>query len=282
MANYVSEYIDVDGVHYDLAMKDHKNLLDNAWFTVNQRGATTVQPWSIGVDRWASGDTAHTVNGSTLTIPSGTTVSQTLEGHDVLYGNTLTVSVLFTDGVIESGTFTNPSSVIGGTVTTVFVGNRVQVETALKTDENSWIRFKNISTSSISIMAVKLEYGTVSTLALDHEPNYSEELLKCKRYFIIADGDPVTGYVFTDKKAWFKLDIAQKMREKPVMINASTAKILNGSNGTIATGLEVYKMGETNVALRTTSATSLTAGSTFSGYIQVTDYGSGIPLSADL
>jgi hypothetical protein len=36
---------------------------------------------------------------------------------------------------------------------------------------------------SVTIKAVKLEFGSVSTLAMDTAPNYQQELAKCQRYF---------------------------------------------------------------------------------------------------
>jgi hypothetical protein len=40
-----------------------------------------------------------------------------------------------------------------------------------------------IPSSPLTIRAVKLELGSVSTLAMDTAPNYATELAKCQRYF---------------------------------------------------------------------------------------------------
>ena len=54
-------------------------------------------------------------------------------------------------------------------------------------DRGHFVRFINADTTSdanITIKAVKLELGTVSTLANETAPNYQQELAKCQSYFV--------------------------------------------------------------------------------------------------
>ena len=43
--------------------------------------------------------------------------------------------------------------------------------------------FRFIVYTDTTFKAIKLEFGTVSTLGMDTAPNYATELLKCQRYF---------------------------------------------------------------------------------------------------
>lgn len=165
----------------DKTQLSNRNLLDNAWFTVNQRGVTS---WTntYGVDRWIGSNATGSITSNsdnTITIISGSSyaqIFQRLELNTLEVGKTYTISVITSNG-IETKTFTLMSTLTRyklGTVTIhtnklsgyyeIFVGNYTP-------------------NTTVTIKAVKLEVGSISTLHLDAPPNYAEELLKCQRYF---------------------------------------------------------------------------------------------------
>lgn len=123
------------------------NLLDNPWFTVNQRNATT---WTsgYGVDRWmvVSGSATITENGLTV----NGTIRQKLENA-------------------PDGTVIASVKMYSGTATATYNGTYNRVD---------------VVSNGGTIRSVKLEYGSVSTLANDHAPDYTTELLKCQRYYV--------------------------------------------------------------------------------------------------
>ena len=166
------------------------NLLDNPWFTVNQRGATTYDA-STGtkvytVDRWQlpSGTLKVISDGVSITRGTGGNgyILQPLESvyNQELVGKTVTMSVKTTDGNIYAKTFT--------------IKNDNYYEMVLTTGINIGYNFtasiphilivNSVEGTTINIRAVKLELGSVSTLHLDSAPNYATELVKCQRYYV--------------------------------------------------------------------------------------------------
>jgi len=166
------------------------NLLDNPWFTVNQRGEssyTQETSYAYTVDRWQMYNMALSVlsDGITLT-PNASTLcvfSQSIENFDELIGKTVTISAVI-NGQLYSATGIFPSKPSSGEnkISVSFGLNRLQLTFNAS---NSYPKFEIVTydTTAISIKAVKLELGSVSTLAMDTAPNYATELLKCQRYF---------------------------------------------------------------------------------------------------
>lgn len=190
------------------------NLLDNPWFTVNQRGLSSyTTTWKYTVDRWKMLDlesVAISSNGLTITRGSGTVSNpffyQLFEDSMsvALDGKTLTMSVLLGDGTIlsKSGVYTR--------------GGGWSVISLIDTDHTIWICVSGgvsgseelsfriapyPADSQITIKAVKLELGSVSTLAMDTVSNYQQELAKCQRYFV--------RYKPTNAFAWIGFGIGQ-------------------------------------------------------------------------
>lgn len=142
-----------EGWHIEIGEKpviSNPNLLDNPWFTVNQRNATT---WAsgYGVDRWylAQGTAVMTVNGITL----NGTLRQKLENS---IGEQTTASVKMVSG------------------------------SAAATYNDSTKIFEIVSSGG-TIRAAKLETGSVSTISCDAPPDYATELYKCRRYYRTYD-----------------------------------------------------------------------------------------------
>lgn len=158
------------------------NLLDNPWFTINQRGATTVSSYGYGVDRWVG---VYSVNSSDngLDLANTNYIIQKFEQSvkDLLHNKTVTLSVMLSDGTIYSSTnvYKKDADVIY--INPEATGNK------LRADSFSGIGYGISVTAlaSITIRAIKLELGSISTLALDTAPNTALETLKCQRYYHI-------------------------------------------------------------------------------------------------
>ena len=183
------------------------NLLDNPWFTVNQRGRTTYGNSMNGfsVDRWyknlnISLDVID--NGVRLTkkATSNPTLYQKIEASPYLLGKTVTFSVMTTDGKIRSCTGTFPSTFpSSGNVIVVnfdddIISFRLQAVSTFNPYFIATLDTENCAIDEyLDIRAAKLELGTASTLAMDTAPNYQQELAKCQRYFVRIGGT-TSGY----------------------------------------------------------------------------------------
>lgn len=165
----------------------HKNLLDNPFFTVRQRGTTgTVTTNNTYVaDRWVKGGSGGSViigSGDTLTPSGNGGFRQFNSLGKIISGETYTLSALVTGGTVYSktGIFDSTSSSwqISGQMT--------------DTSGQLWAGVRNNSgqldvlvtgNGDITVNAMKLEKGPVSTLKNDFPPTYEYELDKCQWYF---------------------------------------------------------------------------------------------------
>ena len=253
-----------------IAGASNRNLLDNPWFTVNQRELTTMSSASYAMDRWKC-DNAIT-NGMVysdgiVTTASGTVFAQRLEPSllEFLEGKVVTASILNADGTITSATNTVSSS---GSTSFPYVG----------AIDRSPIRFR--VNGGKSFKAAKIELGPYSTLANDVPPEYGTELAKCQRYFIRINGgnglNIGNGY-FRDATRFFTvLHLPTSMRATPTLSYSCTITVLTTSNITgssISLGV-CYG----NIIDLTFTTTSSTAGA--AGVAQIS--GGYIDLSADL
>ena len=171
------------------------NLLDNPWFTVNQRGKSSYTQTSsfYGVDRWmvrsdATLNTIETVNSDgtiTITNDSGNSyILQYLREYKAEYfiGKEVTFSVMKGDGTIISHTFIYTSATSG--LIDWNTGDSEVTKLRWQYQNNGCFTPVIFYNSGATIKAVKLEIGKESTLHLDIQPNYATELIKCQRHFI--------------------------------------------------------------------------------------------------
>ncbi len=200
---------DDDGLVYDSTSQKWKNrqivqknqisnpnLLDNPWFTINQRGAVTYNtPWGMSVDRW------RTDQNITLTVTSsGVQIANdhatdwrnlymqvSEEDYKNLIGRPITMSVMLSDGTIYSGTITAPPMATSQNETYPIVDGGTFAAGMFTIYNQSPIAVQYYvgipAGGTLNIRAVKVELGTVSTLGLDDAPNYQQELAKCQRYY---------------------------------------------------------------------------------------------------
>ena len=158
----------------------NRNLLDNAYFVgggsqlgdgifpINQRGLTSYGAGQT-IDRWklSSGGTLVFTNDGILI--DGLFFQKKV--IDFTVGETYTLSRQTTDGNVVSVTGVVPSNegwMIGDQTFGVYFRPSTKV-----CDIQIW--------GTYHLKAVKLEKGTVSTLANDPVPDFGEELAKCKR-----------------------------------------------------------------------------------------------------
>jgi hypothetical protein len=163
-----------------LTQISNPNLLDNPWFTVNQRGITSWSNEIVGysADRWKHDENAtgsiingvYTCNAPTYQIWEDDRITS-------LLGKTVTLSWILSDGSIGFETKTLPSALTSEYVNP-FTNENVIL--ALKSGNSS--QAARIA-AGVAIRAVKLELGSISTLAMDTAPGMATELLKCQRYF---------------------------------------------------------------------------------------------------
>ena len=288
----------------DLALQNalsHRNLLDNAWFTVNQRGQSTYTSAEYTVDRWKN----TTANGTLSVITEGISFSgarynaylqQIIEnGFEKLHGKYVTFSILLTDGTLYTA-----SGLVPDTLPSSGTSNIVQVlsddvflatSLYLTAGGQLFVQIGVNTGKSVSIRAVKLELGSNSTLAMDTVPNYAEELLKCQRYFYRkknnSSGTAIIGNgIFLSSSTFLSHMTIPMMRTNPTMSLSGTAYIWDGSHqGSGAFESTEFnsgynateKYGDAQVAFVVSGATVGNAG-----LVQFRDNTSYIDFSADL
>lgn len=196
-----SHLVESGGVYGTLS---NRNLLDNPFFTVNQRGSASYTTAGYTVDRWKLNvwqTTAQSVTVNTNGVRLSGTASgsnscllrQTLENGSQYAGKTVTLSVLVGSGMVIGnsvkayiGTNANErfaalSLPMNGLYTkTVTLPNDI---TSLFIQIGQHASDAGSGNTSVEIRAVKLELGSISTLANDSPPNFTEELAKCQRYY---------------------------------------------------------------------------------------------------
>ncbi len=184
----------------DHGVGSNLDILDNGWFTINQRGLTSYSgSAAYSLDRWrrSSARTIITMHDGYITHESSSTATNYAYTYQLLElsrfdgADYLTISMLFDDGYVMKAT-----GEYNGLETNITVGYYQNTAIALfqSSDFPGYLMFR-IATKypslSANIRAVKAEVGKVSTLANDSAPNYAAELLKCQRYYQIHSANNV-------------------------------------------------------------------------------------------
>ena len=278
---------------YDPSSISNPNLLDNPWFTVNQREKGDNWTSGYGVDRWLTVRLNSVVNADGSISGTRTSTTQicyfmqrlpkgTLKN---LVGRTVTLSALLSDNSIVKATHT-----LFDGWNSINVGNYMfGIDTTANTEYDifDFGLNPNSSIETFTVKAVKLELGSQSTLAMDTAPNYATELLKCQRYFVrlkpnIGNTNVGIGFACTTADLRVPISLPCEMRTTPTLTKSGASHykytktiasdavsasdvLLSSINGTDAT---IRLIGTYNV-----SETYLVYVSTTSAYID---------LSADL
>ena len=171
------------------------NLLDNWYFVgggttgkfpINQRAITDYTNEGYNVDRWICNEAGVSAVENGISIPAGVYFFQRLPGN-LLAGKTVTMSVLFADGDLVSGTGIVSTS---GIVNIYPLNNNVRLYSENNSGTN-FIAFVVYVGTARTISAIKLELGETQTLARQTDsgwelleiPDYGTELAKCQRYY---------------------------------------------------------------------------------------------------
>lgn len=271
-----------------------RNLLDNPWFTVNQRGATTTSTNNEYIaDRWlctygSGGFTAtRESNGSITVTPSLSTsygaLCQKLNPTigEYLIGKTVTGSVLLDNGTMLTGTAT-----ISGTSNVDIIARGAENINVVWGYANKQIDVRSYAEAH-TIKAVKLELGSVSTLANDAPPDYGEELAKCQRYFYRISNTTNyavfgTGHAASASVVYVFVPLPVTMRNTPgkAISTVGDFRLIGNGQSVSMTDIGVRYATPNGVTLQTSGSSGLTTYQTYSLVnIGTTAY---IDFSADL
>ena len=280
------------------------NLLDNPWFTVNQRGNTFYQTENgYCVDRWILGKGAFTARETNA--PYGVLQTRVANTNGWLRQKTefeldttkpITYSAIISASVTSDYGFAlkfsnmddyNDSKMKWFPTTAnkkilVYFTDLPFKNTAFEVVANAG------ASSTVKIYALKAELGTVSTLAMDSAPNYVSELLKCQRYFVrFSAGAISTGllsaYAYSAGAVRFSVPLPVKMRVFPT-INYSNLNDWGISQDSVQNAVS-----PTSITLATRVEAIMVVDFASNSYIAQTPYvlccktaGAYIDFSADL
>lgn len=286
------------------------NLLDNPWFTVNQRGFTSgaVTYGTYILDRWKISD-----NDSNITVSSGTNGlsivgTPTNAGENLIYqaieydripnsvGKVITLSVMLADGTVykSSHVLVNPTSSWQVQASVDCGTFQVHLLTEGTTPSTFQLFLKSTDEAiNATIRALKLELGSVSTLAMDTAPNYATELLKCQRYFYrCKDYSGTNGYVNfafgfgqSTQQARFQIVLPVVMASAPNISKSGAIAIETPEGTVVSSNLDTivstgWRGNVMNIGVNT-SDSLLTANTPYQ-LRQVNDRDAYIDFSADL
>lgn len=269
----------------------NRNLLDNPWFTVNQReftsvtgtnGVKTVDRWEVNNGGGTGGTISVTSEGYISLVTGSAYISyQEKFGKDELAGKTVTMSIN-DDGNIYSYSFTVParteSTQIGGSF--IFKeGCRCNFFVMPQSSAYGYNFQISVEQGySATIRAVKLELGSVSTLANDAPPRYKSELDDCNFYCRVLKGNlyNATGIAVASTQVRFTLPY--QMYKQPTPSFSGTIRVL-GTGGFLAvSAVAVSGWSESNVEI----ACTVSGATTYAPYFLSIGDNSQIVLSADL
>lgn len=212
------------------------NLLDNPWFTVNQRGWTSGTPSGTDVytvDRWKINSDTTLVkedNGITITVGNSIDCLYQFLNMDLvkqIAGKVCTISVMLQTGEVFSKTITPPEDYNTYWDTPEIRIGYFNFDIYGSPNLYGYVNirmFNDVPGETISIRAVKIELGPVSTLANDSEPDYATELLKCQRYYqqmSLSDGRLIVSNIRDSIQ--FSAKITPHMRAVPSVSLLSTS-----------------------------------------------------------
>ena len=272
------------------AKYSNPNLLDNAWFTVNQKAITTGSFSNEKIfDRWrtayggspAGNYASWSLSDGILTFDARNTnyvpYFSNYTGTPLEVGEQYTISIMYEDNTVNSYTFVAQSTgneignYVNGVAPAWFYGSNFFM---IRGSENAYARIK----------AVKLEKGSVCTLQLDSTPNYADELLKCQRYFIRINGTNAgtiisNGYVLNTTDSNILLRLPVPMTSTPTISSAGTFALKGGSISDISS-ISLESASDNQSITFNCTGTGLVSNTNVVLYSKVA--GSYIDLSAEL
>lgn len=257
------------------------NLLDNPWFTVNQRGLSS---YSSGytVDRWASSNLISSVDvsddGIEINCPQ-LTGTQSAEVHQYMEDNRIAAL----DGKMLTLSCIIGSTLYQGSGIYHYDTNEVTINVPIQTGVSLQLRnipanastrrfivrviFDTSMESALTvgpIRAVKLELGSISTLAMDTAPNYATELAKCQRYFVRYSGNPMFAGICFDTSS-VRIPVPINMRATPSVtytVDGTYPQLISegsATNLTASNGFTIAANAANQIVMKISSFTGLSA-----------------------
>ena len=281
---------------YSDKIKDNlsnRNLLDNPWFTVNQReanGAVFSQPIH---DRWYMNPYAAlsvTISTSLAGLRvqgnanDGWYVYQKIERFKELGGKKVTLSVACSilNQPVDLIYLIDGTITIVGEASTTGINSQTFTIPDLSTATSFAIGVRGGANSDVQFV-IKLELGSVSTLANDVAPDYTTELLKCQRYFLKLTANTITTLVtpcivMDANTARGTIVLPVPMRTTPTITSYGMA-LLDTTYHVVST-MTIHTMMQNILNVDCVTGDTLTGGNIV--YLYIGSMGYGIDLSADL
>ena len=245
------------------------NILHNWDFTnpVNQRGVSdTISTGTYFYDRWIRNSGTVTTNADYLTIGASAEIEQRIEGN-MLAGETVTVTVKVGTSYI-SGSSVFPTSAGTASITLTGWG------TATLGYATGYMYVRLSPTAASNVVRVKLEMGTVSTLAYDVPMDFSKELLVCQHFAKKIERASKVNLATTS------LAVLQFLF--PTMRIAPTITLPSNTNFLTASNVGSWTPAERIITDVTTSSAAIVCSGTFTGIHYGAVNNGAIFLSADL
>ena len=213
----------------DVSGITNRNFLDNGWFTINQRGQMNYPSNAYTVDRWSNNVSTAIESNTVVKTSSGVTVNnganavvsfnQKIENPANLSGKAVTMSAIINNTLYSK--------------TATFSDVRIAVTSDIDFTMSDTLGLVSIEIAGAntvtSIRAVKLEVGSVSTLANDVAPDDAFELAKCRA----STADPSDTYANKGNLVNYadltSLYLTGSTNSTGSTINAGTFFYLNGS-----------------------------------------------------
>lgn len=260
-----------DGNHNFSTAGSNRNLLDNPFFTIRQRGDGPFTSAGNTLDRWkAVGNTTITGEAGGMRMEASTTyrgVSQFIETPAALANLTLTFSADIT-------------SLSGNIFVQIYDGAGAQILVKELSEGLSSVTFTapangikeiyltNRASTSVNVLfrAVKLELGSVSTLANDAPPDYYDELDHCKWYFerikaLSGNYAPMGfGYAASATAATIFVPMHAKRGSGYTVSTSGSFHLVNGQTTYSVTAISKYSSVPNNWLILTVTSSGMTAG----------------------
>lgn len=214
----------------------NKNLLINHYFVnpVNRNGKREYTESGYTIDMWAAypitGENTVKLSNDGITIGSDVYFSQRFERD--LSGLTLTLSILFADNTLWSATGVFPKD-----PNSMVLHNEAPFLAYLEhgADGTQALLFKSFTDTTNTLVAMKLELGSVQTLAhqengqwaLNEIPNYAEQYAICEQY------SPITGEFVGSQHSNEQLLVNARWDVKANIINQLGKEEYTGTGYTI-------------------------------------------------
>ena len=216
----------------------HKNILHNWDFRnpVNQRGFTSTTSAGYTIDRWRLTASGHTVelvyNGIKLIASKNASLNncfvQLVENYSRFAGVPLTLRVHVVENTLTQGCNLRWNEYVGPAIMGTGYFSYTFTPASLSLLQIG-VQFadRNVDDGKYVIIdKMKLEIGTVSTLAKDPPADYGEQLALCQRYALNTGNEiQIRASGYTANTIIFSLPIPVTMRVNP-SLESGTVEVI--------------------------------------------------------